>query len=106
MKLTVVEKDNVKEVIPLIAEYANTQNKVNSADFFSNHEVCIKMERYSRICRVAPDNGAQYDTFWFFERAKGQHTQAQIGKTPAQIREVLRRRPTKPKLDPPPKARP
>lgn len=28
------------------------------------------------------------------------------GKTPAQIREVLRRRPTKPKLDPPPKARP
>ncbi len=87
MKLTVVEKESSKEVIPLIAEYANTQNRVNAADFFSNHEFCIKMERYSRTCRVDPQNGAQYDTFWFFERAKGQYTQAQIGKTPAQIRE-------------------
>ena len=87
MKLTVVEKEQSKVVIPLIAEYANTQNKVAAADFFSNHEFCQKMERFSRRCRVAPGGGAQYDTFWFFERAKGQYTQAQIGKTPAQIRE-------------------
>ena len=87
MKLTVVEKNHAKEVIPLIAEYANTQNRVNAADFFSNHEFCIKMERYSRSCRVEPQNGAQYDTFWFFERAKGQYTQAQIGKTASQIKE-------------------
>lgn len=87
MKLTVVEKEQSKVVIPLIAEYANTQNKVAAADFFSNHEFCQKMERFSRRCRVAPAGGAQYDTFWFFERAKGQYTQAQIGKTPAQIRE-------------------
>lgn len=93
MKLTVVEKERSKEVIPLIAEYANTQNRVNAADFFSNHEFCIKMERYSRTCRVEPQNGAQYDTFWFFERAKGQYTQAQIGKTPAQIREFKLRYP-------------
>ena len=93
MKLTVVEKERSKEVIPLIAEYANTQNRVNAADFFSNHEFCIKMERYSRTCRVDPKNGAQYDTFWFFERAKGQYTQAQIGKTPAQIREFKLRYP-------------
>lgn len=93
MKLTVVEKEKSKEVIPKIAEYANTQNKVNAADFFSNHEFCIKMERYSRTCRVDPQNGAQYDTFWFFERAKGQYTQAQIGKTQAQIREFKLRYP-------------
>ena len=93
MKLTVVEKEKAKEVIPLIAEYANTQNKVNSADFFSNHDFCIRMQRYSQNCRVAPQNGAQYDTFWFFERAKGQYTQAQIGKTPAQIKEFKLRHP-------------
>ena len=93
MKLTVVEKEKSKEVIPLIAEYANTQNKVNSADFFSNHEFCIKMERYSRTCSVDPQNGAQYNTFWFFERAKGQYTQAQIGKTPSQIRDFKMRYP-------------
>lgn len=93
MKLTVVEKEKSKEVIPLIAEYANTQNKVNSADFFSNHEFCIKMERYSRSCRVAPQNGLQYDTFWFFERAKGQYSQAQLGKTPSEIKEFKLRYP-------------
>ena len=93
MKLTVVEKDKSKEVIPLIAEYANTQNRVNAADFFSNHEFCIKMERYSRSSRVEPKDGAQYDTFWFFERAKGQYTQAQIGKTPSQIKEFKLRYP-------------
>ena len=87
MKLTVVEKEKSKEVIPLIAEFANTQNRVAAADFFSNHEFCQKMERFSRHCRVAPSGGAQYDTFWFFERAKGQYTQAQIGKTPTQIKE-------------------
>ncbi len=87
MKLTIVEKDEAKEVIPLIAEYANTQNKVNAADFFSNHDFCVRMERYSRKSRVSPQNGAQYETFWFFERAKGQYIQAQMGKTTSQIKE-------------------
>ena len=87
MKLTVVEKEKSKEVIPLIAEFANTQNRVNAADFFSNHEFCIKMERYSRTCRVEARGGSQYDTFGFFERAKGKYTHAQLGKTQAQIKE-------------------
>lgn len=93
MKLTIVEKEESKEVIPLIAEYANTQNKVNAADFFSNHDFCVRMERYSRTSRVAPKNGAQYETFWFFERAKGQYIQAQMGKTSAQIKEFQLRYP-------------
>lgn len=99
MKLTVVDKEKSKEVIPLIAEYANTQNKVNSADFFSNHDFCIKMERYSHVCRVTPSGGAQYDTFWFFERSKGKYTQAQMGKTSAKIREFKLRFPPNQKFD-------
>lgn len=86
MKLTTVQKENAKEIIPRIAEYANTQNKVNAADFFSNHEFCIKIEKFSRSCKVAPKAGAQYDTYWFFERAKGQYIQAQMRKTPSQIK--------------------
>ncbi len=93
MKLTIVEKEESKDVIPLIAEYANTQNKVNAADFFSNHDFCVRMERYSRTSRVAPKNGAQYETFWFFERAKGQYIQAQMGKTTSQIKEFQLRYP-------------
>ena len=89
MKLTVVKENDAGEVIPLIAEYANTQTKVDPADFFSNHDFCIRMERFSRSCRVTPQHGEQFDTYWFFERAKGQYVQAQLGKTSAQIREFL-----------------
>ena len=95
MKLTVVKDDDASEVIPLIAEYANTQTKVDSADFFSNHDFCVRMERFSRSCRVTPQNGEQFDTYWFFERAKGQYVQAQLGKTSAQIREFQLKYPKK-----------
>ena len=37
MKLTVVEDKKSQEIVPKISEYANSQNKVNKADFFSNH---------------------------------------------------------------------
>ena len=86
MKLIVVEKEKAAEVIPLIAEYANTQNKVNAADFFSNHDFCIKMEKCSRECNIEETNGKQYKTYWFFERTKGQYVQAQVGKTSAEIK--------------------
>ncbi|MEG0834819.1 MAG: AIPR family protein [Christensenellaceae bacterium] len=86
MKLTTVQKEKAKEIISRIAECANTQNKVNAADFFSNQEFCIKIEKFSRICKVAPKAGAQYDTYWFFERAKGQYIQAQMRKTPSQVK--------------------
>lgn len=93
MKLTIVKKDKAQEVIPRIAEYANTQNKVNAADFFSNHEICIKMERFSRACKVSAQSGAQYETHWFFERAKGQYIQSQMRKTPSEIKAFQLRNP-------------
>ena len=37
MKLSVVKSELSASVAPRIAEYANTQNKVSAADFFSNH---------------------------------------------------------------------
>ena len=48
MKLTVVPPDRSEEVVPKISEYANTQNKVNAADFFSNHPFHIRIEQFSR----------------------------------------------------------
>lgn len=86
MKITIVRQDEAKSIIPRIAECANTQNKVNAADFFSNHEFCIKIERFSRRCRVSPVGGAQYETNWFFERAKGQYIQAQMKKTKSEVK--------------------
>src|SRR5690606_18493031 len=48
MKLTQVRPENANDLIPRIAEYANTQNKVAAADFFANHPFHRKMEEISR----------------------------------------------------------
>ena len=37
MKLSVVSSEKAVDLIPYIAKYANAQNKVSDADFFSNH---------------------------------------------------------------------
>lgn len=37
MKLSVIDSEQSEMVVPRISEYANTQNCVNAADFFSNH---------------------------------------------------------------------
>lgn len=73
MKLTVVENAEVNEMIPKIAEYANTQNKIAVADFFANHPFHRKMEEISRRL-VAPAAGsARVLSKWFYERSRGQY---------------------------------
>lgn len=84
MKLNIVPKAQSEDVVPKISEYANTQNKVNAADFFSNHPFHIRMEEFSRkIYAPAGENGFQ-DTKWFYERARGQYADARGNKTPAE----------------------
>ena len=84
MKLNIVPKEVAEDVVPKISEYANTQNKVNAADFFSNHPFHIRMEEFSRkIYAPAGENGFQ-DTKWFYERARGQYADARGNKTPAE----------------------
>ena len=48
MKLSMVKPDRAEEVVPRISEYANSQNKVNAADFFANHPFHLEMEKMSR----------------------------------------------------------
>jgi hypothetical protein len=73
MKLTVVPSDRSEEIVPKISEYANTQNKVNAADFFSNHPFHIRMENYSRNVIFAAREGERHDSKWFYERSRGQY---------------------------------
>lgn len=77
MKLSVVDVEKSEEVIPKISEYANTQNKVNAADFFSNHPFHLRMEGFSRRLWVPPQQGALRESKWFYERARGQYADAQ-----------------------------
>jgi hypothetical protein len=77
MKLSVVDEEKSEEVVPKISEYANTQNKVNAADFFSNHPFHIRMEEFSRRVWAPAQQGSLRDTKWFYERARGQYVDAQ-----------------------------
>lgn len=73
MKLSVIEPDRAMEIVPLISQYANSQNKVSAADFFSNHPFHVRIEEFSRRIWAPKIEGALKDTKWFYERARGQH---------------------------------
>ena len=55
MKLSIVEPEQAVEVVPKISEFANSQNRVNAADFFSNHPFHVRMEEFSLgVCTPHP----------------------------------------------------
>ena len=66
-----VEKDKVEKMVPLISEYANTQNKVSVSDFFSNHEFHVRVEGFSRRLWAPTVSGSTIQTHWFYERTRG-----------------------------------
>jgi len=86
MKLTVINNEQIEIVVPKISEYANTQNRVNAADFFSNHPFHVRMEGFSRRLWAPAHQGSQRETKWFYERARGQYADAQTKLTPADTR--------------------
>jgi hypothetical protein len=73
MKLSVVSAEKSGEMIPLISRFANSQNKVNDADFFSNHDYHRRLEQISRRLWAPAQAGAQHETHWFYERTRGQY---------------------------------
>lgn len=89
MKLSVVDSEKSEEVIPRISEYANTQNKVNTADFFSNHPFHIRMEEFSRRLWAPPQQGALRESKWFYERARGQYSDAQAKTSKTEKKKFL-----------------
>jgi len=93
MKLSIVDNSKATEIIPVISRCANSQNKVDEADFFSNHPYHIRMEEYSRKVFAPAIGGNLYQTIWFYERARGQHTQEQMKLTKAERNKYLLKNP-------------
>ncbi|SDU89832.1 AIPR family protein [Pseudomonas vancouverensis] len=77
MKLSVLPPKKAGELTPEIARYANSQNKVSDADFFSNHPYHVRLEEFSRRIFAPSTGGAQHGTHWFYERARGQYLNEQ-----------------------------
>ena len=76
MKLSIVDPDRALEIVPKISEYANSQNRVSAADFFSNHPFHVRMEGFSRRLYAPSSDGSFRQSKWFYERARGQYQDA------------------------------
>jgi hypothetical protein len=86
MKLSVVSPDMVEELVPRISRYANTQNRISEADFFSSHPFHVAMQQISRRVGAPPRPGSLSGSKWFYERARGQYRDASAYLTPAHKR--------------------
>lgn len=93
MKLTQVAPDIAATIVPLISRSANSQNKINAADFFSTHEYHVRLEQISRRKFAPAKDGAQHETHWFYERARGQYIQATMHMTKAEERKFTTQNP-------------
>lgn len=93
MKLTQVAPEVATTMVPIISRSANSQNKINHADFFSTHEYHIRLEQISRRKFAPQKDGAQHETHWFYERARGQYIQATMNMTKAEERKFVTQNP-------------
>jgi hypothetical protein len=84
MKLSVVTRHIAADLIPAISKYANSQNGVRPSDFFANHSFHRRMEEASRRILAPSTAGSQVQTHWYYERARGQYLNDQVGMSPAQ----------------------
>lgn len=84
MKLSVVPRETAASVVSSISLFANSQNKVNAADFFANHPFHVRMEVFSRRLYAPSPDGTFRETKWYYERARGQYQDARGLLTEAQ----------------------
>ena len=85
MKLSVV-KDSEKqdEFVSKVSEYANTQNKINKSDFFSNSPFHKEFKNHSTRIYAPTADGSQLRTHWFYERVRGEYLNKQAYLTSAE----------------------
>ena len=83
MKLSIIDPSRAESVVPRISEYANTQNRVNAADFFANHPYHVRMQQFSRRIFAPSPDGTFRQSKWFYERARGQYQdeRGRLGKS-------------------------
>jgi hypothetical protein len=95
VKLTVINSESkLSEMVPLISQYANSQNRINTADFSANGPFHQKIEQMSRSVWAPASSGIDRQTRWYYERARGSYADDRGGQsTPAKRREWERQNP-------------
>lgn len=100
MKLTVMnDQENQGDFVAKVSEYANTQNKVNKSDFFSNHQYHIDVKNKSKRILAPSVGGSQKRTKWFYERVRGEYLNEQAYLTQSQKKQFLLENPKRQMFD-------
>jgi hypothetical protein len=88
VKLTVLSApEDIEKFVPLISQFANSQNKVNAADFSANHPYHVGLEELSRRIWAPSPSGTERQTHWYYERARGSYLDDKGREgTPARMR--------------------
>jgi hypothetical protein len=95
MKLTVVPRGLLDGLVPQISRCANTQNRIQDSDFSANDPWHIAIERLSRNTWTRATSGAPRGTRWFYERSRGQYSDALASsQTPAGRRQFRSENPS------------
>lgn len=75
MKITLIKAvADINEIVPKISAFANTQNKIQTADFSANDPFHRQIEALSRAIWT-PSTGGLKPRNWFYERARGQYSE-------------------------------
>jgi hypothetical protein len=83
VKLSVLtDAEKIVEIVPLISKYANSQNKINTADFSANGKFHRDLETQSRTIWALPQSGLERGTHWYYERARGSYLDDKIHQGP------------------------
>lgn len=97
-KLTVLrhmDQADIDDLVQKISLYANTQNKVNEADFSANDPFHVQIEKLANTIYVPGEQSR-----WFYERSRGsyQTAKARFSTSPAKRREFERLLPAQQKF--------
>jgi hypothetical protein len=101
MKLIVVDPELADELVPDIARYSNSQNKVTDTDFFANSPFHRRMEEISKRILAPAVDGKQVSTRWYYERARGsfENERSRASSSPAMLRKFDDTYPRNQKID-------
>lgn len=98
-KISVIPEEHLEHIVPLISRFANSQNKVNDADFYANDPFHVEIEGLSRTVWAPAVDGTNRQSKWFYERARGQYLDAKAREgTPARKRQFDAMFPTRQKF--------
>lgn len=99
MKVTVILNEHLsEELVPEISRASNSQNKVDEADFFSNHPYHVRIEELSNKTLAPAINDNQYETIWFYERVRGKYEVEQMHMTTAEAKKWKKKYPKNQKI--------